>query len=1682
MPLNIIRHTFTDGMNQDALDSLNPSSTYKLALNALHESDEHSNFGLVNEKSNRKVAEFSGQIVGSSFIDEWNQTLVFVDNEGVSELHLYNHYKETTTFVCSDAEFGCTWDFDTCEFLYGEFKHFNSCEDLFVYFSSGCNYYVVNISEMLDPVRKSVVTRTEDCIYFRLFNCICGPKLSATPVKYTGSSFEGGAICFAIQLEDEDLNQTNWFNLSQTVYISTEDNIPGQPATSAVRLNIDYLDTRYSRVNIVVIKTVGGVTTAEKLPALSYGSDGLTYEYYGQKGEPINLAEITTPTKAYLKGQDLIQKDGRLFFYNLKNEKNLNYQKYANQIQVGLVEYEVTMEQNLKYNFPSLLRGETYAPAIVWNYCDGTHSHAFHIRGIDRNGGTGGGQSESSQALAVDIGENPNGELDQSNFNTSQQFDRRRNPSTQESHSDPLQDAMSDDIDNVDSNEQNLKDAAACHDTLYGCDTAGTTFNQDLDDYSNVIQNQAEYLAEMTQLDSDPSEVILNKNQSLKEAAQELMKRGVVNREYVTRKRPTLNFSDNAPTASGSTVSRTVVPSGQSVSYRGDNWIDGDGNSLTEEPPRVTWRGFPDVYESSLEYPNTLDCDGNRYYPEGNITFPKTPPASVRPHFVSYQNGVVNQYQPENYEYGNCYARLLGFNFDNIYIPTEDELPKPLCENNPFSIVYVKRTDQNKSVFAKGWFSGMFQGEVYGQIYNFPRHGVNSFEHVDRYVHAGLDGTSRLGVQTPDNTAYTFHSPDTDCDQSFLPVTHIRSELALRGSGWRHGLYARGRNIIDDQWAGTRKDQAGARVSNNLNHYTGTFPLLNPITGITYAEADKVISPPGGIDRPLMNRSRERSVYLQTERKIFGDTIDKSFVGDVLDHYAPTSCRAPYGALVRDLPDQYGTVDGLSYIPLGLNATEAHVRMSTPGGTTQIEGICGDIFIVPYSKKRTSYVSNKVGDTFNPPPKPLSNCRERSICESPDDAVFEVLGINHYPSRLPKSGDIHDPKNYAGLHTVAGECGDLGTSRNSADAALVGESETDFYYPKVLKSLVHIVVESHVNTDYLQTGQGSQVQTGQVFYPRLKDLYLDSAAPAQHPWEESFLNRYYSAIEQPSLKQLFKKMMIRTFLNVIVPILGLLRFDNLEAIVDTTGAMVTMPMLIAMWTYANQTLFTDRKLNQLLGIGDCRTDSEGGDLDESIENWEDVYCRYNWDYSKKTDEKLFTSPPVNYNTCDCDDCSSGERMGTGRQLNNEIYHSSKQNLDSEIDAYKNVKIHSYNEMPAHAGHLKKLFLQGQGMYAHTSEGIWAIKMAEGNFPINIGSQITGSGELIAEPILMFEGSQEGFMGTHHPNAAINVGGWGYFFIDEVARKIYRFNGQPEEISAYGMRNFFQKHLPFCEEADCWDEKKDGIYYSLGWDNRHNRLLVTKKDANDNASYTLSYTPIGAGSDGRGKWVSFHSYLPNGYIWDRGQMFSYADGEIWKHHDTETFQEFYGEKYPFMVDFSVNDASTLRGFNFRSAVLTTEAKQFVKDVYCYSNNLDITFNQLAVYNDGQSTGLLPVKWVSDDYDERNNVLERISDNYSQIRLHKEDGVWNFSEVHNNIESACAKPICVLTKKDKCQAIPEINNSIISCKPLSEQDIYGRRFTGRSLNFRLVFDVYNNTELKLLVLDVIEDTEAAEKSPM
>jgi len=318
---------------------------------------------------------------------------------------------------------------------------------------------------------------------------------------------------------------------------------------------------------------------------------------------------------------------------------------------------------------------------------------------------------------------------------------------------------------------------------------------------------------------------------------------------------------------------------------------------------------------------------------------------------------------------------------------------------------------------------------------------------------------------------------------------------------------------------------------------------------------------------------------------------------------------------------------------------------------------------------------------------------------------------------------------------------------------------------------------------------------------------------------------------------------------------------------------------------------------------------------------------------------------------------------------------------------------------------------------------------------------------ITDPSPLFEGVPEGMMGLQDPNASI-LTPFGYFFIDREAKRIYRFDGKaPEEISAKGMYNFFKDNLDFCNLGACHDEKNEGsTYYSMGWDNRFNRLLVTKKSQSQGESFTASYYPqLGKG----GVWGSFHDYIPQSYTWDRNKLFSFTDGNIYKHNVKDSYQRFFGETVPFEVEFVAN-IDDYQWFTYTNSEMHTEAT----DTKLGLRGLDMTFNKVAAWNFTQGTGSLRLNLIGDNKDTVIDESDRITEVGGQITMSMARRRFTFNNLEDlRIPNCGNKPMVLI---NDCQYYPKINQSIFDCEVKSNPLWVNKRMVDDHLVHRLTYD--------------------------
>lgn len=924
-----------------------------------------------------------------------------------------------------------------------------------------------------------------------------------------------------------------------------------------------------------------------------------------------------------------------------------------------------------------------------------------------------------------------------------------------------------------------------------------------------------------------------------------------------------------------------------------------------------------------------------------------------------------------------------------------------------------------------------------------------------------------------DMPIYNFHSPDTSVDRPFIGGTNrAKFELTVFGWGWRHGLYALGEEP-DTIWK-QQIDQRGTRQTVNLNHYEDVLGnKYKCVSGITYAEADSIVDATEGFTltkadgtaqpAPLMNLYRESSVFVQFEgnyvnplpRLLRADLSDAdneqkaddlSFLGDGHCH----DCIVPragawYGSIINNRLDQYGSVEGLRFIPFGVEGT---MNDALRGYVTDA---VGDAYIGPWTLVRKSYVSNKVGDNLEEP-------------QSSDLKKFFCFGDC---SKLPKSCNGNDPKNDANLRPNLNRCADFKEAFTRAGIT------SDAYFPRTLKTLITTWVESDTNTWYRELGEADNFE---IAYPELKNKPLDSSL-TQEPFDDCFLNQFASRHERIPQWKIYAKIGIR-IAAFVFPVLWFIQGGLAvnETYIDIFVFIVRVALFIAVFILLGWVIFTCRNINRILSIEVCRNDDQGGAEREDVYGFRDNYARYNFDYSLVNDLDQGFSITSAYDTRPC-----------LAEETNKIVYSDPQVVGSPVNAWRNFRINNYLELPMDAGPIQEIFVIGDRIYIQTTDNMWTVYSNPAQLQTNDGQNIyLGRGDFMNRADAIYGGVVEGALGTLDPNASV-VTKYGHISVDREAHTVNIFNGQHQTLSDNGLKHFMRENMRLklleqFPEFKLVDRKTEfGIGFSIGIDNELRRILVTKIDyeaynpedltlskdgrafehksgklvhAGDpdyfcNKSFTASY------SFETQSWVSFHYYTPNWYAWNRFRMYTFNHLGMWEHNIVGSYQKFYGDFHEAIIEVVAKDG---RPFKYESTILDTEASKW--NEVDYVTGTKETFDKLTVYNRHQSTARLNLVKLQD-----RSILENSEENLDEIPLNYNLPRWTFS----NLRDRLIDPQEFIFDRD-CEIGPrQLNNENIS------SDITNDTFVDNYLVYKLEFSNFDDVKLLVRALITTVDIE-------
>jgi hypothetical protein len=529
---------------------------------------------------------------------------------------------------------------------------------------------------------------------------------------------------------------------------------------------------------------------------------------------------------------------------------------------------------------------------------------------------------------------------------------------------------------------------------------------------------------------------------------------------------------------------------------------------------------------------------------------------------------------------------------------------------------------------------------------------------------------------------------------------------------------------------------------------------------------------------------------------------------------------------------------------------------------------------------------------------------------------------------------------------------------------------------------------------------------------------------------------------------------------------------------------------IHVYNYGIPYFFVESDINVDYRYGQNNLEKDFYPHNQDLQSWlqeknvpisEDNFYFYNKTYSKQNKESFL-----------CNNRVSFEPNTECRILHpNRIIYSENQDYSTnDFDSWRVFKANSFYDFPLSDGKL----ISADGIESDKvlvrSENMTRIFAAYNTIATDAEKIQVDTGGLFQSRPKEFVVAELGYAGTQ--NKEIIHSEFGHTWVDAKRGNIFNLDGGAagiDELSRYGDKNWFKENLPFRILKDFPNYDIDNAYNNVGitmcYDRRFNRLFLTKKDykvisplvkheVDTNKFYVLNgqtkiyidITDIKYFCDASWTysynyenklWRSFHSFKPSYYSSFIDYFESGIPGSVWSHGLTnKSYQVYYGILYPFIIEYPTDQSASVNVINSIQYVLDTVRYH---NEYDYYYNKDINFNELIISNEHQCTGIVQlVNRNKSDLTQLSVYPKQLTDR-TQILATNSENVWkvngfyDLTKSHTNnvpfFRNTCAADIKTLNQ-----------NSINYFKPTIER----ARIRAKQSKIRLSNSIYSNYSFK------------------
>ena len=1543
---DIANYTFTKGINTETSPETQPESTYRAALNVVKETENEQNF-LATEYSNEFRLKLPGKVLHSNLIKQINQVVVFLSN---NEIGIYDPNKNTYIKLYNNPDLNFSIYLESVSFTKTE------CEDIVLIFWDGVNRIRnINITKFLDNNLSD--DNVEDLELFKTSE----KSIYLDTVNFKENSaynIDAGMYRPFIQYEDEDGNSTNYYIIYENIPLIEDslnsnfefiDGNDSKVLNKSIELTLKSVDTKFPFINIGFIKTVKGVSTAflfkQKYPVSP--EIKVTYEGDTTFNTGLNIQEVVTKRAFYLSAKHGLIYNNRLLLSGLKGKRNVDYQKYANNIDVKYITGKINLKRTKGYKNPqhiihhkSWMRDENYMLGIVLEFEDLTESLVYPL--INKKypnfpeftDEAGLFPANDDTKLCCNNGERQLWK----EVNTAKRINEKYNPYAADlSVNDECLGNINPSSNYIRSegylgyyeSEEKYPVIARCENSN-SLDPKDYIYPVDIDIVTGKVTGKNITLFKMPDSTIEPfhnnivdDEAITdNKNKfDSKFDEIEIYPLGI-KLENVTM--PTLEETDGIKVIGYRVVYVRRDSFNKSIQDKG--WfVEMFKNKFNDKEyiyPKhnvnsgAKWDYFSNLRDKAIETENPVQNfvknsgygshydNGIMFYGANTLSY--KPGLNVNHIKVEQQYNSIGSYidsidgintspgsggdeviDPSAFKDKDSRLRTTAIQIYNLYnYGYTQNNNGSITKQNEFKNRSLKHTIKNVCVDN---YSYVNNNVILNKILNSDYSLVNYYREDGVYL--DFKNTSNLSF----NKDLKFFNSDTSAKKcgnfpspGFEPLESITVGSFIRLSSDTLRITIVG-DIEDYQINDILYYQSG--FSNNL--VPGTpFKLISKISNTL------TIQLVSGTLPSLIGTPMNFSIQPSTARDVSFEIITNKIVNFV--NKFPLNSEITVTSSTNNL-----------FLP---PTTKFKVISNT-----QIE-VIGTNQLIPTNTVTVNFIAT------GPPLPPIVNFKEDYIDNKTGSGIFSKCnhGFIYY-------GSIKNflPKQYGGINEMFFI--DTGLKSRPSEKNIAG-----FYG------------DSYINTfSFVRTGV-----TGM-----LEDSYINDES---HTWidrnDKTYTIQNIVGTDNRSyLLNLFlpQKPNVTLLNTVIESDVNLdLRYEG------PTFNEVYYPKL----SNGKYYLFSNRKneyaedcfLNTYFYELICRNDQDNCtstnydevEYNDAYKNFHNNKINLNTDYNELNGMRYNLIKPINrtYKTCDCD-----------TEFDNRIAISTADNQSVGRLNYSKFLKNSFVTLPHKEGKITNLFKENQILYAHTTDNIWRLLTLESKLQASTTQIYLGTNDFLSSQQLELFASNEGYMGLQDKRFKFQNNA-GYFFIDLKTQSVNLMSGgKLDSISSYGMSGFFRSNFKKYFNSYQVNPDLKNVEINFGYDYRHKRLLMTDKGN----EFTISYYPEDKA------FYSFHSYLPMAYIQSRDTFFTQSDNyDLYIHEDNfNSYRKFYGVHYPSILD-GVFTYHPLLYTNFNNMGLKIDAFENVNGQQVI---LQEPPTSVSIWNSHQHSGEIFIKTpVNEDY--------------------------------------------------------------------------------------------------------------------